>query len=95
MDILFQYPSTEITNPELQTLLTQLLSRDEQLINLAHNKLKFLFSIENDWIYLLLNRAEKETLEVVSKTSSTITFSTISRAKHLYKETWLQPYFIN
>ncbi len=81
-NILLIYPATTTYNQEyIDDLMSDILSRDNTLIQNTHDLLKTTFSIPQDWVYLNLNRDEKALLKLVQSKIITTTFLSSVKVK--------------
>ena len=92
-DFLLQDPSQqEYTQQTIKNLTTDILSRDQDCIDQAENKLKELFNIPSNWKYLQLCRAEKARLKTMVQSISVTLYSDINNTKNLTSQTHYPPY---
>ena len=69
------YPAIVDLNQEyINNLMLNILSRDQNQIDLTHNFLKNIFNITPDWLYLSLNREKKADLKLVQSKLISSTF---------------------
>ena len=90
-DFFLEYPSQNSdVATHLEPLLDDILSRDITRIMHAHNTLKTIFNIYDDWDYLQLSRAEKSLLNPVYKI--TLTTTQLDTIKKMGLKTYIPPY---
>jgi len=92
-DVLLQYPSQQDYAQQTFTkLVTNILSRNQNLIDKAENKLKELFTIPSDWKYLQLSRAEKAQIKTIVQSVSVMLYSEINQTKNITSQIYYPPY---
>jgi len=92
-DVLLQYPSNQHDSREkIEALAADILSRDQNRINQAYDKLKELFNIADDSIYMQMSFAEKAVFKPLSKMVSSTLLSEVDITKTIKWRTYYPPY---